>query len=294
MEENHSHPAIRNRNIVVKPAVPTIPPTHPDPPPIIIPPPIESPPAVEPEKPKPRPKKPQDKRIPLPDVLPLITCIITNFKTRNLTKIAVSSLLHYYPNVSIILTDNGSKDSSTTLVKTLGAAHDNITSVLHEANIGHGPAMNKAIWLIDTPFFFTLDSDCEVIKGGFLERMLKHFQSNYNLYAIGWLRHVDPKSGVSVGREAKVRPKHLPYIHPYAAMFRTIKYFQLSPFNHHGAPCTANMRDARDAGFSLQSFPIDNYIKHLKAGTRRLYKGHWDPKPTDKPGPWTEDREWPI
>ena len=55
-----------------------------------------------------------------------------------------------------------------------------------------------------------------------------------------------------------------------------------------------NMLDARKKGLKVQSFPIRDYVKHLKAGTRRMYGGRWDPKSSTPKGKWKEKANYPI
>jgi len=228
---------------------------------------------------------------PIINAADLVTCIIVNFKTAELTETALTSFLLQYPFVSVLLVDNGSSDDSARYVKIAGDSFSTVTTILHDENIGHGPAMHRAILQATTRYVFTLDSDCVVEEGGFLERMIKDFQSDDGLYALGWLRKVDPLIGVPVPDRTS---NYLEYIHPSAALYDREKYLQLAPFRHTGAPCTDNMREAKKAGFKMQSFPISQYVEHLEAGTRRMFKGKWNPKVDEEAGPWEKEGNWPI
>lgn len=242
------------------------------------------------KKPK-KPKKPQGKeRVDIDNV----TFIIVNFKTAKLTRLAVSSLLTKY-KVSVILIDNGSQDKSSGTVKRLGDRKC-VRAILNKQNKGHGPALHQAIQLINTEFFFAMDSDCEVRKGGFLERMLKQMAANPNLYALGWRRWVDRGTGVPLEWHTNHTPKKrfVAYAHPAASLYRTAFYRELSPFIHHGAPTLHNMIGAEKHGFDVAGFPIFDYIKHLEAGTRRMYGGRWNPKDGEKPTVWRKDTGFPI
>lgn len=226
-----------------------------------------------------------------------VTAIIVNFKTLELTYNAVFTFRSVYPNVPIILVDNHSQDDSTNLCKQLAKEDKNIQFVQHNSNVGHGPAMHNAVKLVSTPYFFTLDSDCEVHSPGFLQEMLEKFRCNKNLYAVGWRRFVDKISGVPREWHLKHPPpeQFIPYIHPAAAMFDRKKYLSLEPFFDHGAPCLNNMRSAVKKGYDLEPFPIlKNHITHLVAGTRRMYKGHWHPKESQKPSAWNKKHTFPI
>jgi glycosyltransferase involved in cell wall biosynthesis len=250
---------------------------------------VSPPPEVERVEPAPI-ETPIEVFTPSPDIPSLVTVIITNFKTKRLVRDALATMLKYYPHVPVLLVDNGSGDDSTKYIKQAGEVFKTVTSLLYERNLGHGPAMNEAIRVATTKYVFTMDTDCVVKKGGFLEAMLEHFQANPDLYAIGWLRHVDRLSGVP----APNKLGFMEYVHPSAALYDREKYLTLAPFSHHGAPATANMREAHEAGYKLLSFPISDYIHHLIAGTRRMYGGRWDPRASDAPGAWEEGRAWPI
>lgn len=263
LQRSHSHPALRNQRVLRRTT-------------------SRSPLVVE---------KSQAVVEPVINAAGLVTCIIVNFKTAKLTETALTTFVLQYPFVSVLLVDNGSDDDSANYVRMASESFNTVTAILHDANIGHGPAMHRAILQATTRYVFTLDSDCVVEEGGFLERMIKDFQSDDGLYALGWLRKVDPLIGVPVPDRMT---NYLEYIHPSAALYDREKYLQLAPFSHSGAPCTDNMRGAKKVGFRVQSFPIEKYIEHLKAGTRRMYKGKWNPKQDEEAGAWKKEGNWPI
>ena len=206
-----------------------------------------------------------------------VDCIIVNYKTYDLTKEAVESFAAHYPVVSLILIDNGSQDDSTLFLRSFAQDH-HTTLIVNDSNIGHGPAMHQGILLSDKDFIFTLDSDCIVIEGGFIELMLEVFDSDPFLYATGKLLWTNV-NGVSYPNQSspQVRKVGIPYIHPFASMIRRSKYFQLPPFRHSGAPAIINMRVAFERRVHVQDFPIYDYIQHRGSGTRRKFGGTWNP-----------------
>lgn len=224
-----------------------------------------------------------------------VTAIVVNFNTPALTRTAIMSLRTAYPKLPIIVIDNGSTDSSELeLIYLLQEVAFKL--VLNGENIGHGPALHQAMLMCTTPYVLTLDSDCIVHRTGFVEAMLDCFQKNSNLYAVGWQRWVDRFSGVPMEwyLEHPDLSRFMRYIHPSCALFDRTKYMGLSTFFHHGAPCLDNMRSAVDNGLDLEDFPVANYVEHLVAGTRRRYEGRWDPKSSERPGPWNADEHLPI
>lgn len=195
-----------------------------------------------------------------------ITVLIINYKTEDLTRVCVESLLAVYPTVNLLLIDNGSKDGSARDISDLAASHSNITCILNIENLYHGPAMDQGIKHSHTPYVLTLDSDCHIFRGGFLELMLDQLISG-NYYAIGHLEHknlfgynIDSKSRWAIN-----------YIHPYAMLLDKEKYFKLPAFFHHGAPCIRNMKAAHALGVEVTNFDIGDYVYHIGQGTCSRY-----------------------
>lgn len=296
-KRSHSHPVL-----AAQPApVPTAPcpATYPDPrPPSGIPPRYAG--QVTVVSPSTKPVKPPRRKRPRPPVAPAersevsryVSVVVVNYKTQALTREAVNSFVSRYPDVPVLVVDNGSGDNSVGTIQKLARDHPSITAHLLEANIYHGPALDRAFRLLDSPYVLTLDSDTVTRKGGWLEAMLGHFHADNKLYAIGWLRWVN-ENGVATA-DGKPRPNLHPYVHPHCALFDRAKYLTLSPFFRDGAPCRVNMFSAIQRGYHLVSFPVERYVTHLVAGTRRMYGGKWDPKQGEKPGTWREDNKYPI
>lgn len=225
-------------------------------------------PEIEPELPEiVIPTKKASKPI---DVVNLdITAIVVNFRTKHLVTKAIGTFRKFYPKVPLIIIDNHSQDKSWDWIQK--QANEYTITECMEKNLGHGPALHCGILLAKTKYVFTFDSDVEFKRGGFLEQMQTHAEKR-GIYALGWLRHVNEN-----GVPANDQPRFCRYIHPYAALYNKDIYVTLKPFSNRGAPCVDNMWDARKRGISVASYPIDKFVTHLVAGTRRLYNGHWNP-----------------
>ncbi|HCI69806.1 MAG TPA: hypothetical protein DHV30_04090, partial [Balneola sp.] len=91
-----------------------------------------------------------------------ITTVIINFQTPDLLDRAVRSFKRFYPEIPLIIIDNGSKDfgQSKKLIKSFGEEFESTEGVFLETNIFHGPAMDLAIKeYVNTKYVFFLDSD---------------------------------------------------------------------------------------------------------------------------------------
>jgi len=192
-----------------------------------------------------------------------ITAIIPQFKTPELIRAVVSSLRQFYPTLPLILVDDGSHDASTEAVRELAANDLNTEAVILEANGGHGPALHAGILAATTRWVFTLDSDCIVEHGGFLERM-ENRANETGLYAIGVLYYRD----VSHGKRY--------YLSCVAALYDREIYLNLPPFIHSGDPMENNTRAAAARGYKVEGFPIFDYVWHKERGTRKAFYEAWD------------------
>jgi GT2 family glycosyltransferase len=196
-----------------------------------------------------------------------ITVIIVNYRTRAFTQRVVEGLRSFYPTMPLLLIDNGSNDDSTQYIVSITDQDPHTRSILNTCNHYHGPAMDQGIRHSTTRFVFTLDSDCEVQQGGFLEQMLNYFDDPQT-YAVGWLVNMDH---YGFQKDSDVRQTLVPYIHPSAMLLDRDKYLSLPPFVHHGSPCLTNMRAAQENGYTVRDFPIAEYILHYGRGTCSQY-----------------------
>jgi glycosyltransferase involved in cell wall biosynthesis len=199
-----------------------------------------------------------------------ITAVIINYNTPDLTRRSVEALRRWHPELPLLLVDNGS-DAAT--VSTLGSLRDasprTTTLHLNASNIFHGPAMDQAIRMTESPFVFILDSDCEIVRPGLLEAMSDIAQANPAVYAVGHRVGMDGR-----GFDEPLTEGSIPYIRPYCMLLRRETYLSLPPFVHHGAPCLENMRVAATRGCILEDFPVLQYAVHEGRGTAGRFGYH--------------------
>ncbi len=199
--------------------------------------------------------------------------VIINFRTPDLTSQAVRSLRRFYPEVPILLIDNGSGDESPRVLEELRELQPGSTELLSNVtNLHHGPAMDQALRLLRTPYVLFLDSDCLVERGGFLEAMMGLASAEPRAYAVGKRIFMNDR-----GFDVEESPAAHPYIRPICMLVHRERYLGLPPFERHGAPCLANMRAAATAGLALLHFPVEESVRHLGRGTasRHGYRLGW-------------------
>lgn len=217
-----------------------------------------------------------------------ITAIVINYRTPYLLPIVTKSFKDFYPNTRLIIVDNGSEDESIRAIERLQEQRRAIDSLFLKRNIYHGPAVNRTLKIVKTSYFFLLDTDCRVKRGGFLEKMLEEFH-NKRVYAVGKIRYVQP-SGVPVTPSEQKRRHGIPYAETWGAMFDKEKCAHLGEFTEGGASGSAIARAAYEQRYRAVNFPIHHYIDHLGAGTRRMFQGSAQPRHRQKASKWSKGR----
>jgi GT2 family glycosyltransferase len=192
-----------------------------------------------------------------------VTAAIVNFRTPDLTRRALSSFTSAYPEVRVILIDNGSGGENGDLIESVRSGYPDVEVVINQRNIHHGPAMHQGMGLVSTPFALFLDSDCIVLRPGFIELMVAGLVAEKNRYAAGSLQYVN-KRGFPVKREARGA---VPYINPYCMLIKKELYHLLPPFALHGSPVLRNIEGARKKNFDLVEVKLDEYVRHDFRGT---------------------------
>lgn len=191
-----------------------------------------------------------------------ITTVIINFQTPDLLNKAVRSFKEFYPNVNLLIIDNGSQDDgeSVNLITMLTEEYRFIKSVFLSSNIFHGPAMDLAITkYVETKYVFFLDSDTETKRSGFLEQMMLLISAETKIYGVGEIIKAN-KRGYKSEKGKKI------LLTPYM-LIKTRLYKTLRPFMHHGQPTLHNFADANEKGYKLSYFKVSDYINHLWRGT---------------------------
>ena len=203
----------------------------------------------------------------MPDLESSVTAVVINYQTPDLVRAAVQSLRRFYPQLPLLLIDNGSMDMSAETMRLCGSESPLVTEVLVTPKKRfHGHAMDQALHHLASEFVLFLDSDCEVMAGGFVEGMREIAQTNPCCYAVGKRIYMNKR-----GFDVPPGPSALPYIRPTCMLLRRTIYLSLKPFQHHGTPCLENMRDAINRGYELVDFPVFDYISHEGRGTAARY-----------------------
>ncbi len=192
-----------------------------------------------------------------------VSAAVVNFQTPDLLETAVRSFNREYPNVPLLIVDNGSSDGSPDVIRTLQRElGPSIRTKLLSENRYHGPAMDLALRELDRRFVYVFDSDTETVRGGFLERMAM-LGAEDNVYGVGKIAYVN--------RRGFAAPTGIPVLVSAYMLVKREIYLKLPSFIHHGLPALENFRAAAEEGYRLEDFPIDDYVTHFGRGTAERY-----------------------
>lgn len=93
------------------------------------------------------------------DYSPPITVIIPAYnEERVVLKTINSTLASDYPNLKVIVVDDGSTDQTASVAAKVAASNESVT-FLKQQNIGKWAAINRAVRQLETPFFVVVDAD---------------------------------------------------------------------------------------------------------------------------------------
>jgi glycosyltransferase involved in cell wall biosynthesis len=91
---------------------------------------------------------------------PLVSVVIPTFNKSSSIEMTVKSVLRQsYPNIEIILVDNGSTDSTREVISKIVEMADNISAILMTENLGPSNARNVGIKNSRGRYIFLLDGD---------------------------------------------------------------------------------------------------------------------------------------
>jgi hypothetical protein len=134
-----------------------------------------------------------------------ITCVTFNYMTGRLTRGAVLNFKKMYPNIHMIIADDGSlsergqrvfnasynrgpenakgkRDTDLECLKNIPGTE----FIEYEEHMGHGLTIDRIRPLVKTPLMLTMDSDIRLTEPGLIEEYLEKYNEDpENIYAVG-------------------------------------------------------------------------------------------------------------
>jgi len=124
--------------------------------------------------------------------MPLVSAVIPTYNRAIFIERAINSVLNQtYPNLEVIVVDDGSQDDTEARVKTIRDNDHRVRFLSHATNRGSQAARNTGILAAKGEYVGFLDSDDEWLPGK-LEKQLQLFRQGYERLGVvyGGFRHV--------------------------------------------------------------------------------------------------------
>ena len=161
----------------------------------------------------------------------MITALTVNYNTPQLLESLLRSFRRFYPDIPYMVVD-GSAPYYYGKIKSFPVRF--CVSIHHfKYNIHHGPGMAYGLKTITTDQILLLDSDIQIIRGGFVE--ILQSKLNAKSYGIGDIS--------SIGRDGvNIKNKGIKYLHPSCALINRLVALKYPMPIKHGAPMIETMK----------------------------------------------------
>jgi len=196
-----------------------------------------------------------------------IGCVIVCYNTPKIITRAVNSIRNYVDQV-IVIDNSDVNNPAYAECETLGV------DVVHtNANIGHGPGLNKGIEYIKTDYVICMDSDAVLNDHKVIKEMQKALNGK-DVYGAGLV--------ITTNKTGHNAVEGIDYLHPYFCMFKRSVFNMHTPFINHGAPFirTMNEIDGKLKVIDIEGITYKCWHEHRR--TREVAGNVWL-KNWDKP-----------
>ena len=215
----------------------------------------------------------------------LLTIIVPNYKTPELTKLCLRSIRKYTDcsKVKVVAVDNDSQDASVEYLRSLKW----ITLIERKTTGESGPAMHaKALDMVmqtvDTPLVLVIHTDTIVISDQWLDFLLGKIYADEKIAGVGsWkLEKISPvkiffkkiETGIRrmLGRQILDR-EH--YFRSHCAMYKSDCVRETNGFHDNESAGVTMFRILREKGYKLpfiESEELCRYLRHLNHATMIL------------------------
>lgn len=94
-----------------------------------------------------------------PEAVPLLSVIVPAYNSQDYLDRSLESLIGFGDSLEVVVVDDGSSDATPAMADGWAARHPGVVRVVHQANAGHGGALNTGIAQARGTYLKVLDSD---------------------------------------------------------------------------------------------------------------------------------------
>lgn len=201
----------------------------------------------------------------------MITFVTVVYNTKELLEKSYCSLKKFYPDIKHLIIDGSDMTDEC-----YWYADGLDERVFHaHRNIGHGSGMHLAMELVDTKYVCFYDSDIEMVKPC-IDEMLSCF--NDDTYGVGSLVRRSAMGLFEPCRDEGGVAIIVNLLHPYFCIINKDLYKNYAPIVSCGSPFImiwADMFRRKLDKKVIIDFPVEDYVNHLKEGTRDIVPNDW-------------------
>lgn len=229
---------------------------------------------------------------------PLVTILVPNYKTLDLTKLCLRLIRRHTQKVKIevIVIDNSSDDESIEYLRTVKWIRLIERSIDQDSSPGnsHARALDEALAQVTTPYVLSFHTDTMVKEDGWLEFLLAEIDKNPNVAGVGswkleakpvlkqWAKKFEsafqsvlfPLIGKGYGR-LEGKGENFLYLRSHCALYRTdlLKKYNLAFADEENTAGKVLHRKLVEKGHEMVFIPsetLSRYMIHLNHATGAL------------------------
>lgn len=230
--------------------------------------------------------------------VPMVTILVPNYKTLDLTKLCLRLLRRHtqMEKIKVIVIDNDSKDESVEYLRSVKGIRLIERSIDKDTSPGnsHALALDEALAQVDTPYVLSFHTDTMVKRDGWLEFLLAEIDKYPNIAGVGswkletkpiikkWAKKIEtvyqsvmfPLFGKGYGK-LEGKGKNFFYLRSHCALYRTdlLRKYNLTFADEENTAGKVLHRKLVEQGHEMVFLPseiLERYMIHLNHATGAL------------------------
>ena len=135
-----------------------------------------------------------EKPVPAAEIFPLVSILIPCYNEEKVLTSAIRAVTNFtYPNLEIIIIDDGSSDTTLEVAQSLEL--EGRIRVIHQSNAGKAAALNRGLSESQGDYFMCIDADSQLNREC-IDQGIRHFSHDPNLAAVAGSVEIGNREGV--------------------------------------------------------------------------------------------------